>query len=593
MAKLSILAGSTSQSVTVFIQDSSATTGVGLTGLAYNTASLTAYYTFSGTSTAATAITLATLAAANSAYSSGGFKEVDATNMPGVYRLDLPNAAIAGSSGRSVVVMLKGATNMAPCVLEIELTAWNNQDSVRGGMTALANAAAGASGGLLISGSNSGTTTLGALTVTGATTMTGNVSMAAGLNITQSSSNTSALVVTGNGTGHGAVFTSGSGATGDGIQANSAATNGNGLTIDGNGTGAGLNLVAGATGNGIKCAGGSTSGAGIAVTATSGAGISSAGGGSGAGILATGGATGAGLSGVGGATSGAGIIGTGSAGNSVGIHGVGQGSAAGLRAIGGATGAGFNAVGGATSGDGIAATGTLLGHGINAQATGSGMNGIRAAANTSGAEGVRFLGIGSGSGFECRGGATGAGMTITGGATSGAGLTVSTTSGNGISITPTAGHGINIAANGTSKHGILSTGGTAGTSDGASFVAGTGGVDFRANQTGNLIGTVSTVTDLTNAPTSGDFTATMKTSITAAVPTANQNADALLDRAAGVETNRTIRQALRLMLAALTGKVSGADTTTVTIRDTNDTTNRIVATVDADGNRSAVTLDAS
>lgn len=74
--------------------------------------------------------------------------------------------------------------------------------------------------------------------------------------------------------------------------------------------------------------------------------------------------------------------------------------------------------------------------------------------------------------------------------------------------------------------------------------------------------------------------------------TANQIADALLDRTAGVETNRTPRQALRLVLAALVGKLSGAATTTVTIRDTNDTADRITATVDADGNRSTVTLNA-
>ena len=70
-------------------------------------------------------------------------------------------------------------------------------------------------------------------------------------------------------------------------------------------------------------------------------------------------------------------------------------------------------------------------------------------------------------------------------------------------------------------------------------------------------------------------------------------ADAILDRTAGVETNRTPRQALRLMLAALAGKLSGAATTTVAIRDTNDSKDRITATVDASGNRSAVTLDAS
>ncbi len=43
------------------------------------------------------------------------------------------------------------------------------------------------------------------------------------------------------------------------------------------------------------------------------------------------------------------------------------------------------------------------------------------------------------------------------------------------------GHGINIAANGTSKHGLFVTGGTAGTSDGIKAVAGTGGVDIRGS----------------------------------------------------------------------------------------------------------------
>lgn len=53
------------------------------------------------------------------------------------------------------------------------VVAYDPQDAVRAGLTAMPNAAAAASGGLLISGSNSGTTTLGALTVTGATTFTG------------------------------------------------------------------------------------------------------------------------------------------------------------------------------------------------------------------------------------------------------------------------------------------------------------------------------------------------------------------------------------------------------------------------------------
>src|SRR3954454_18096304 len=115
MAKLSIQAGKTSQSISVFIQDTSKTDGSGLTGLAYNTSGLSAYYTFNGSNTAATAIALATLAVANSAWTSGGFKEIDSTNMPGLYRLDLPDAALTAGR-KSVIIMLKGAANMAPCV---------------------------------------------------------------------------------------------------------------------------------------------------------------------------------------------------------------------------------------------------------------------------------------------------------------------------------------------------------------------------------------------------------------------------------------------------------------------------------------------
>ena len=146
-------AGATSQSIYLEVLDSTSTTGGRKTGLAYNTSSLTAYYVRNGGS--ATAITLATLAAANSAYSSGGFKEVDATNMPGVYRLDLPDAAVA-SGATSVVVTLKGATGMVQVSAEIQLVTFDPQDSVRMGMTALPNAAAEAAGGLFTRGTGAG-----------------------------------------------------------------------------------------------------------------------------------------------------------------------------------------------------------------------------------------------------------------------------------------------------------------------------------------------------------------------------------------------------------------------------------------------------
>ncbi len=145
--------GVTSQSIYVEILDSTSTTGARKTGLAYNTASLTAYYVRQGGS--AVSITLATLAAANSAWSSGGFKEVDATNMPGVYRLDIPDAAIA-SGVKSVVVTLKGATGMVQVSKEIRLVAYDPDDTVRLGLTALPNAAAEAAGGLYTRGTGAG-----------------------------------------------------------------------------------------------------------------------------------------------------------------------------------------------------------------------------------------------------------------------------------------------------------------------------------------------------------------------------------------------------------------------------------------------------
>lgn len=119
--KLSIKAGSTSQSITVFILDATSGTGAGLTGLVYNSAGLTARYTHSGTYATSTAITLATLAAITSSWSSGGFKEVDAATMPGMYRFDIPNACVQDSKGQSVVLMLYGAANMVPVTIEIEI----------------------------------------------------------------------------------------------------------------------------------------------------------------------------------------------------------------------------------------------------------------------------------------------------------------------------------------------------------------------------------------------------------------------------------------------------------------------------------------
>jgi len=67
-------------------------------------------------------------------------------------------------------------------------------------------------------------------------------------------------------------------------------------------------------------------------------------------------------------------------------------------------------------------------------------------------------------------------------------------------------------------------------------------------------------------------------------------ASSLLDNS-DVESGVSMRETLRLILSAVAGKLSGAETATVIIRDVNDSKNRIVATVDSNGNRTAVTYD--
>lgn len=125
--KLIRKAGQTSQILQIFVRDRTSTIGAGLTGLAFNTASLTAYY-HRDTDTTATAISLVTMTVGT--FTSSGFKEIDSTNMPGWYQFCPPNAAIAAGAG-SVSFHLKGGGNMADLPIEMDLdaqvdvTTWN------------------------------------------------------------------------------------------------------------------------------------------------------------------------------------------------------------------------------------------------------------------------------------------------------------------------------------------------------------------------------------------------------------------------------------------------------------------------------------
>ena len=127
---MKIKRGSTSVRRLIFVADSSSTVGAGLTGLAYNTSGLVAYY-FAGDLSNEVQITLAS--ATLGSWTSGGFIEVDATNMPGWYEVGIPDAALDG--GNEVAIQYRGATNMVPVNIYIELDAVDYQSATNFGLS--------------------------------------------------------------------------------------------------------------------------------------------------------------------------------------------------------------------------------------------------------------------------------------------------------------------------------------------------------------------------------------------------------------------------------------------------------------------------
>ena len=110
---ITIAPGSTSQSIELYL---------GVTGLTASTSGLSAYY--NRTRTASVAITLVARTIAQ-AWTSGGFAEVDATNMPGVYRLDLPDAALAAGAD-DVTIVVRGASGTNGAVMTVTLSTGDN-----------------------------------------------------------------------------------------------------------------------------------------------------------------------------------------------------------------------------------------------------------------------------------------------------------------------------------------------------------------------------------------------------------------------------------------------------------------------------------
>ena len=119
---LKLKAGSTSRAIPLRIKNSS--TGLGLSGLVYNTADLAAAYRREGQNSW-TVITLATMTLGT--WTSGGF--VASGSRDGDYELGLPNAALA-SGAKWVEIKVYGAASMLDCDVLIELDAIDYQTAI-------------------------------------------------------------------------------------------------------------------------------------------------------------------------------------------------------------------------------------------------------------------------------------------------------------------------------------------------------------------------------------------------------------------------------------------------------------------------------
>jgi hypothetical protein len=107
-SSITIAPGSTSQSIETYL---------GLTGITYQTSGLQAYYVRNRS--VPVQITLVNQTNDGS-WTSGGFAEINSTTMPGLYRLDVPNAAFASGSS-DVTIHVRGVTGGDESIVTVNL----------------------------------------------------------------------------------------------------------------------------------------------------------------------------------------------------------------------------------------------------------------------------------------------------------------------------------------------------------------------------------------------------------------------------------------------------------------------------------------
>jgi hypothetical protein len=250
-----------------------------------------------------------------------------------------------------------------------------------------------------------------------------------------------------------------------------------------------------------------------------------------------------------------------------------------------------------SNGHGITAVGGVNagGAGISAEGHGGGAGMWMRAVNDSGGSSASFLitvDTGNAPAIRAVGFGTGAGMELTGGGINGNGLfclagggsnqagILSKGDGTGDGIDAiagnTSGFGLFLQGNGT-RAGLLSLGGATG--NGATFQGGgTSGAGIRALGSGASAGI-----DVQGGATGAGV------KLRAGTGAFQLDAPLFWDSVV-METGLNARQGANLCLAALAGVLTGANTTTITIKGAGVATTRIVATVDSFGDRSALTL---
>jgi hypothetical protein len=253
-------------------------------------------------------------------------------------------------------------------------------------------------------------------------------------------------------------------------------------------------------------------------------------------------------------------------------------STAAVQIVGNGSGPGLDIQGGEYS-DGIRArSGASYGYGF---CVAGAQGGSRMWSTGANGTGLTLTGAGTGDGLFLNPGDTGSGLHVYGGSTSGDAVHVET-SGTGSVYFPIDGSGITIGdvTLAAGQHVIVDSGTVTNLTnlpvapadwlkaDAVKADAVTKIQTGLATPTNITAGTITTTTNLTNAPTVGDFTAAMKTSLNSATP---QNANILAIKAKSDQLAFTV--ANQVDANTLTGGVpepSGARTVTITVDDGTD-----------------------